>query len=594
MSVSQCVQCGYCAGKDMPRIPLGSKRFQTLRTTNECLTDDEKRIFDDFTADGQSELAALDARITRVHKLLQDLKKGREELNAALTERQIILHPMRSLPDSLLVEVFKHGSGIYDDPEDLFRSEWHSLDVSSAPWVFGHVCRRWREMSINTAMLWTRVKITHLSVEDSGVKVVPVEKPVKKSPKSKNKSARTGLLSPPRGFPVLRTTFYIGRSGASPLQIYLDPIFSESQTPELGDQAQRRDDYKAIAPILLSQSWRWQSLHLRQADCLGTSFFYTNIFQLPSLKNLTTNGSHSKSATLIAPQLRSWTAMGESWRDDITIRSKIWEFSGFQLRYDVVLGILRRRHDVQRLRVQGLLDRDEPMPESLAPRLPLTTVLLNGLQELEIKPPATDGLSPFLELISCPSPQSLYVGTSELSGTTIRSFEQRSNFSLKHWEFNSLSFSVTGTLRNTGSIETIVARDVSTVFQNLILSELTVSAPSPTQNPSSDETTSSSDSSPSPLPIPCPNLRRLELHLGPPQDLPARYLNWDIVEQAYECVKSRMVAATQATESSSDKIIPSPLEVLFTAPDTQAENIRHHQRLAELRSCGLRVEIIGF
>ncbi|KIK51180.1 hypothetical protein GYMLUDRAFT_181752, partial [Collybiopsis luxurians FD-317 M1] len=154
MASSDCPKCGYSPAIDVPRIPFHSSRVKTLLSTNQGLTEDEERDFKSFIANGSSKLSRLDARIELVKNLLEDLESARAELDLALTERKKILHPMRSMPTDLLVEIFKHGSGLYDDPKDLFRSNWHSLDITSSPWVYGHVCQRWQDISTRSPKLW--------------------------------------------------------------------------------------------------------------------------------------------------------------------------------------------------------------------------------------------------------------------------------------------------------------------------------------------------------------------------------------------------------------------------------------------------------
>ena len=62
--------------------------------------------------------------------------------------------------------------------------------------------------------------------------------------------------------------------------------------------------------------------------------------------------------------------------------------------------------------------------------------------------------------------------------------------------------------------------------------------------------------------------------------------------EVYECIHSRMNAG--AVGSSSENVTISPSVLLLEVPDDQAQNIRYHARLAELRLFGIRVEIIGF
>ncbi|KAF5352237.1 hypothetical protein D9757_013792 [Collybiopsis confluens] len=482
---------------------------------------------------------------------------------------------MRSLPDDVLVEIFKHGSGIYDDPESLFRSRWHSLDVSSAPWVYGHVCQRWRETSNNTPVLWTRVKITDW----------PMKRTTRKSALKTKKYQTTQTLQN-LGFPPLIA--YLRRSKASPLLVYLDPTPSPSRRPVL--QALSSDDVIAISAILLSHTGRLQSLYMGKIDMLDPELFTIDTF--PSLQHLCTVGGYQSEWTTDnigslmqkAPRLRSWRTIGYPIVNTTTALSSIQSYSCSEASWEELLKILQLIPNLRRLRIQ-LIGSEPAFP----PTIWTFATRLSHLKALEIERCSMESLSLFLNHIRCVSLESLHMGADEIDVSTIQSFEERSDFHLKHWEFITPPLSVS-TLKNTALIETIVANDISTDIQNPILSELTVSNGSPPPTSSSDDPTTSS-STPSIL---CPKLRRLELHLTPPQDLGTDLTNWDIVEQIYECVSSRVVAAAHATGSSNEDVNISPLEVLLMAPDALTQGIRCHQSLEKLRLLGLRVEIQGF
>ncbi|KAF5364559.1 hypothetical protein D9757_011811 [Collybiopsis confluens] len=550
MPIQTCVDCGNSPAADiLPRISLSSERIQTLLSNNDGFADNEKRVLRDFVVDGELNLSVLDGRIALVESLLQDLKKAREELDIAVTERRKILHPVRSLPGDLLLEIFKHGSGIYDNPDDLFRSQWHSLDLSSAPWVYGHVSRRWRQTSINTPVLWTRFKITDWPM------------------RSGHRSSQLQNLA----FPALIA--YLRRSNASPLVVYLDPTPS---VMNVGNHQQlSQDNYSAISAILLPHSARWESLHLGPANCLDPRFLSGDTFPLLKSLTLKTRLSGFFIQSLIAPQLRSWRTTGNISVDTITTLSTIQSYSSSGARCSEILRTITLLPNLQRLSVCSIQDSHSTIMRGRSISLPI--VRLDGLKELEIEPSANvEALSFFLDLISCRSLQSLSVQASGVSASTFRSFEERSNFRLKRWDFTSPAYSATSTIRHTESIETIVANVMSTEVPNPVISQLSV------PNHSLNQVSNLYNSA-----IPCPRLRRLELHLKPAHDWVTLW-NWDIVDQLYECIRSRIAAA-----ASIGKANVTPLEIVIMAPDDLMEGLRRHRRLAELRLLGIRVETIG-
>ncbi|KIK51179.1 hypothetical protein GYMLUDRAFT_101115 [Collybiopsis luxurians FD-317 M1] len=557
MASSDCPKCGYSSSIDIPHNPFHSSRVKTLIGTNQPLTEDEERHFKAFVADGKSKLSLLDDRIALVKNLLENLRRTRKELDLALKERKKILHPMRSMPTDLLMEIFKHGSGLYDDPKELFRSDWHSLKFNFPPWVYGRVCRRWRDISVHAPALWTRVKI------------VP--------PLILNRAGYydTHADRRPRDFVIPALTFYLGRSESLPLSVYLR-MWSDNSS------YQDKHWHEAISALAYSHSRRWVSLHLGQAESIATSLISNDSFQ--SLIDLKTEEGPGRSADLmhfLAPQLKSWTMIGSPLTSVIrtTLPTKfhdqIQEYSSSQIVYDDVLRVIQLLPNLRTLVVQEL--RPSSSEQSLS-----QTIRLPRLRELHIvqsTPNNASFLPPFLDAIVCPFLQSLSIDVWGLSKSTIQAFEKRSDFHLKHWVFNSTWFSITDTLSNTAGLETAVCRDNCTEIPNPVLSELTVSMPDP-----NDDSNSATSSSVLPL-IPCPNLRRLELHLAPLNDS----ADWDIVEQVFECINSRILAGG----SLSENVTITPLEVRLTAPDTYAMNILCHPKIAELRLMGVQMEIVG-
>ncbi|KAE9403487.1 hypothetical protein BT96DRAFT_814894, partial [Gymnopus androsaceus JB14] len=81
-------------------------------------------------------------------------------------EHKEMLNPVRRLPFDVLQEIFLHGAGMYTDAGSHFGSISHSLDLTSPPWVYGRVCRWWKQVTLKTPLLWTRIKVVkrHLTM----------------------------------------------------------------------------------------------------------------------------------------------------------------------------------------------------------------------------------------------------------------------------------------------------------------------------------------------------------------------------------------------------------------------------------------------
>ncbi|KIK54875.1 hypothetical protein GYMLUDRAFT_892638 [Collybiopsis luxurians FD-317 M1] len=133
-----------------------------------------------------------------------------------------------------------------------------------------------------------------------------------------------------------------------------------------------------------------------------------------SLKDLQVEEDKNRSTALehfIAPQLKSWTTIGDSSTSLIrTIPSnkllnRIQEFSISQISYQEVLRIVHRLPNLRTLVVQEL---KQPSSGTFLSQ----TIRLSGLKVLRIEQSATygmNGLVSFLDAIACPSLQFLGV-----------------------------------------------------------------------------------------------------------------------------------------------------------------------------------------
>ncbi|KAF9006866.1 hypothetical protein BDZ89DRAFT_926968, partial [Hymenopellis radicata] len=111
--------------------------------------DVELSEFRKVTENTRSALEDLDSKIVQAQGLLENLLSARQQAQSRLEETKLILHPMRSIPNELLVEIFGHCIlKEYDDKAP------DSLDPRAAPWLLTRVSRRWRELAVNFPQLW--------------------------------------------------------------------------------------------------------------------------------------------------------------------------------------------------------------------------------------------------------------------------------------------------------------------------------------------------------------------------------------------------------------------------------------------------------
>ncbi|KAK0219193.1 hypothetical protein IW262DRAFT_1085339 [Armillaria fumosa] len=117
----------------MPLKSLSSPRIKGLLHSNDPLLEVEKDDLRELVDRSHSAVAALDEQITEARQALESLIQKRQTAQSDIEEANILLHPMRSIPDDVLAEVFQHCVA--------FRSP-DSLDLRNPPWTLSYVSRR--------------------------------------------------------------------------------------------------------------------------------------------------------------------------------------------------------------------------------------------------------------------------------------------------------------------------------------------------------------------------------------------------------------------------------------------------------------------
>ena len=83
------------------------------------------------------------------------LSKSRDDLKAAIVRQKMILHPIRQLPNELLVQIFRtFARSLQNDylEEDSWRGSLRCL-------VLGAICQRWRMVARSTRELWADIPL---------------------------------------------------------------------------------------------------------------------------------------------------------------------------------------------------------------------------------------------------------------------------------------------------------------------------------------------------------------------------------------------------------------------------------------------------
>ncbi|KAF9020627.1 hypothetical protein BDZ89DRAFT_958145, partial [Hymenopellis radicata] len=150
-------QCSLCS--TIPSIlvsPERSSRVAELISNNIPPSQSGRQFMQSLCTDYEDRLRQLDDRVSRVAQALAVLTAERDKFLSHIEDIKAIMHPMRSLPDDVLYEIFLHC--IPNWTRDNLRhgqcNSHDSLDVKNAPWTFAQVCSRWRNVVLRLPSLW--------------------------------------------------------------------------------------------------------------------------------------------------------------------------------------------------------------------------------------------------------------------------------------------------------------------------------------------------------------------------------------------------------------------------------------------------------
>ncbi|KAF9016225.1 hypothetical protein BDZ89DRAFT_1166368 [Hymenopellis radicata] len=151
----------YCANCSCVLLQPGEEasgnrtaREEELFRQNHPPLDVELPAFRKIVEDARAALEDVDSKIFQARQLLKNLLSARQRAESHLEEAKSVLHPMRSIPNELLLEIFSRCI-----PEIFSDEDPDALDPKGAPWLLARVCHRWRELAVNTPQLWTHVRL---------------------------------------------------------------------------------------------------------------------------------------------------------------------------------------------------------------------------------------------------------------------------------------------------------------------------------------------------------------------------------------------------------------------------------------------------
>ncbi|KAK7031847.1 ABC protein [Favolaschia claudopus] len=133
----------------------GTRRYNLLHS-NEAPFDTELNEFQNVMSKTGASLVRLGDEIARTRRHLQDLEDRRAELLSFREQTRGVLFPLRRVPPEVLCEIFQWALLLPQDSP--FRE---GFKISDSPWNLTHVCRRWRDVAISKASLWSLIAINY-------------------------------------------------------------------------------------------------------------------------------------------------------------------------------------------------------------------------------------------------------------------------------------------------------------------------------------------------------------------------------------------------------------------------------------------------
>ncbi|KAF8907221.1 hypothetical protein CPB85DRAFT_1415353 [Mucidula mucida] len=153
-------QCSLCS--TIPSVlvsPERSSRVAELISNNIPPSQSDRQFMQSLCIDYEDRIRQLNDRVSRMAEALAVLTTERDKFLAHIEDTKAIMHPMRSVPDDILYEIFSHC--IPNWTSDNLRhgqcNPHDSLDVKNEPWTLGQVCSRWRNVVLQLPSLWSTV-----------------------------------------------------------------------------------------------------------------------------------------------------------------------------------------------------------------------------------------------------------------------------------------------------------------------------------------------------------------------------------------------------------------------------------------------------
>lgn len=138
--------CTVCMFEGLETIII-SEELQSVLSTNDPPNDEVLPSLLSSLDIALSVSADIDEYIASMESILSRMRRARAPYVLSIKQHKAAMHPIRSIPDDILLEIFKWHS-------------WSGLEEQyCAPWALSFVSQRWRALALSYSSLWSTINI---------------------------------------------------------------------------------------------------------------------------------------------------------------------------------------------------------------------------------------------------------------------------------------------------------------------------------------------------------------------------------------------------------------------------------------------------
>ncbi|KAF7341966.1 hypothetical protein MVEN_01783100 [Mycena venus] len=209
-----------------------SSPFASRLGTNYCPQDEELAQINGLLIEPCLRLKRLEDDIAIMQKAIDKLKEERDAVSAFVEAHKALASPLRRLPLDLIQEIFMAC---------LPTNRNCVMSAIEAPVLLGRICSSWRNISLSTPRLWSRLH------------VVEPTRPY---------NVTSGIYETKVAQRLEVASTWLQRSGMCPLSISLESNLDHGITPPLSPQPSFTPSPDLFLNALISFSPRWQNIRL--------------------------------------------------------------------------------------------------------------------------------------------------------------------------------------------------------------------------------------------------------------------------------------------------------------------------------------------